>query len=116
MAKSGPGNCSVCKHPTRHQIEIGMANGVPFNALARKFGLHKDAVQRHAQNHLSPQMRAAILTAQAPSAIDLEALRKSESEGLLSSLIAQRARLLSYAELAVGLGDVGAAVSAEKGI
>jgi hypothetical protein len=116
MAKSGPGHCQVCKSPARHQIEIGLANGMSFKALGHKFGIHHDAIGRHAHVHLTAQMRAAILVAQAPSAVDLEQLRKSESEGLLSSLVVQRARLLTCVDLALGLGDVGAAVSAEKGI
>lgn len=61
-------------------------------------------------------MRAALLAAQKPSEIDLDALRASESEGLLSQLIAQRARLQGHVELAAQLGDVRGCVAAEGAI
>jgi hypothetical protein len=61
-------------------------------------------------------MRAAILTAQAPSAIDLDTLQASESEGLLSQLVHQRARLQQHVSMAIDYGDVKAAVSAEGAI
>ena len=56
------------------------------------------------------------MTAQKPSAVDLEALQRSESEGILSQLVAQRARLQQHAELAVELGDVRAAVAVEGAV
>jgi hypothetical protein len=89
---------------------------VPHRVLAARFNLSKDAIGRHAANHLSPIQRAAILAAQKPSAIDLEALRITESEGLLASLVTQRARLQAHAETAATFGDVKAAVSAESAI
>src|SRR5262249_31024454 len=54
-----------------------------------------------------------ILTATAPSKIDLEQLKISESEGLLGSLLAQRARLQQHAEAALECGSVHVAVAAE---
>lgn len=87
---------------------------VPAPALAAKFRVSKDAIHRHAKNHLSPQMRASILAAEKPTdAIDLEELRTRESEGLLSNLIAQRARILVKGEKALELGDVKASIAAE---
>ena len=64
----------------------------------------------------NPTLRqaAALLAAQKPSEIDLEALEASESEGLLAQLVAQRARLQSFAEMAAELGDVKAAVAVER--
>lgn len=115
MGKSGP-TCSICKHKSRHQIEIGLAHGIAHNALARRFNVSADAVGRHAANHVSPALKAAILTAQAPSSIDLEALQVSEQEGLLSQLVHQRARLQQHVEMAVDYGDVKAAISAEGAI
>ena len=99
MGKSGPGNCSVCRHKHRHQIDLAIVAGVSSNVLASRFEISPDSILRHAQNHLSPVQRAALLTASQPTAIDLEQLRTSESEGLLASLVAQRARLAGYGEL-----------------
>jgi hypothetical protein len=106
----------VCEHKARHQIEIGLVHQVPARVLGRRFELSKDAILRHSRNHLTPQVRAAILAAQAPTAIDLDALRTSESEGLLGSRVVQRARLQQQGDLALELGDVRACVSVEGAI
>jgi hypothetical protein len=109
-------NCSICSHPRRHQLEIGLTYKTPKPALARRFGVSTDALFRHARNHLSPQVKAAILTGDKRSAVDLEALQVSESEGLLSQLVVQRARLQQHSDLAIELGDIKAAVAAENAI
>jgi hypothetical protein len=46
----------------------------------------------------------------------LEALQVSESAGLLSQLVTQRARLQTHSELAAELGDVRSAVACERAI
>ncbi|MEP0324569.1 hypothetical protein [Bauldia litoralis] len=115
MGKPGA-KCTVCEHERRHQIDIGLTHRVPARVLGLRFDLSKDAILRHAKNHLSPVQRAAILAAQKPTAIDLDALQASESEGLLSQLVAQRARLQSHVETAAEMGDVRGAVSAESAI
>jgi hypothetical protein len=108
--------CTVCTSEHRAQCEIGIVHKVPARVLAARFGLSKDAIHRHAKAHLSPVQRAALLSAQRPTDVDLDALRTSESEGLLSQLVAQRARLQQSAELALELGDVRASVAAEGAI
>jgi hypothetical protein len=108
--------CTICGHSKRHQIEIGLVHHVPMRALAVRFKCSPDAIQRHAHRHLTPQTRAAILTAQKPSEIDLEELQRSEAEGILSQLIVQRARLAQHSELALELGDASGAIAAERAI
>ncbi|WP_439925581.1 hypothetical protein [Nitrobacter sp. JJSN] len=115
MGKRGT-RCTVCDHDHRHQIEIGLTHGVAGRVLGDRFGLSKDAILRHAKNHLTPAQRAAILSAQKPAAIDLEALRTAESEGLIASLVAQRARLLVKADFAAEHGDIKGSVAAENAI
>jgi hypothetical protein len=108
--------CTVCNQKSRPQIEIGIVHRVPARVLAARFDVSKDAILRHAKNHLTPVQRAALLVHAKPQPVDLEALRTSESEGLLSQLVAQRARLQQAAELALEIGDVRATVAAEGGI
>jgi hypothetical protein len=84
--------------------------------LAKRFGLSRDAILRHGRLHVTPQMKAAMLYAMHPTAVDLEALERSESEGLLASLVAQRARLQMLSEMAFEEGELHAAVSVERGI
>lgn len=115
LSKRGP-QCTVCASKHRAQIELAIVHRVPGRVIAARFGVSKDSVYRHAHSHLSPVQRAALLAAQRPTAVDLDALRTSESEGLLSQLVAQRARLQQTAELSLELGDVRGAVSAESAI
>jgi hypothetical protein len=103
--KFGP-KCSICHHERRHQIEIGLVYRTPLRVLGRRF-------DRHSKGHLTAAVRAAILTASQPTAVDLDKLRTSESEGLLSALIHQRARLEQQADMALELGSIHVAVSAE---
>jgi hypothetical protein len=112
----GGRQCTICAHDKRHQIELGIVAKVSSHVLAARFGVSHDAIKRHSDNHLTQVQRAALLAARKPSEIDLEALRTSETEGLLSQLIGQRARLHQHSELATELGDVRGAVAAENAI
>jgi hypothetical protein len=47
-----PRACTVCGHPQRHEIEQAMLAREPFRAIARRFGLSKDALLRHHDDHL----------------------------------------------------------------
>ncbi|WP_395710469.1 hypothetical protein [Reyranella sp.] len=108
--------CSICRHPKRHLLEVGLTYGVPHRALAARYECSPDALQRHAQNHLSAATRAAILANRKPTDVDLSALRTSEAEGLLGQLISQRARLQQHADFALSVGNTAGAVAAERTI
>jgi hypothetical protein len=108
--------CSICRSKFRHQVEIGLTHGISAPVLAKRFALSRDAILRHSKNHLTPTQRAAILAAQRPSEIDLDALRQTESEGLLGHLVTQRARLQKYGDTAFEFGDVKGAVAVESAI
>ncbi len=115
MGKTGR-NCTVCAHPKRHLIDLGIVLGVGSVTLAQRFGLSKHSILRHSRAHLTAAQRAALASAAHPSEIDLAALRTSESEGLLGSLVAQRARLLSIVEMCLEGRNAHGAVSAENAI
>lgn len=115
MTKRG-NPCTICQHERRHLLELGLVHRVPLRTLAARFDVSPDALHRHSKNHLSAQLRAALLTAQRPSAVDLEALERGESEGLLAQLVTQRARLQGLAEQSLELADVRAAVAVERAI
>jgi hypothetical protein len=116
MAKSGPGSCQVCNSPHRHSVDVALAHGLGHDAIGKRFDLSPHSVQRHGKSHLSPQMRAAVQHALHPSAVDLDALKVSESENLLHHLVHQRARLASHIELAVETGDASAAIRGEGAV
>jgi len=108
--------CTVCLHPKRHSIEVGLVYRVPARVLARRFDISARALYRHRSNHLSPQIAASILSARKPTEIDLAALQASEAEGLLAQLVTQRARLHIHSEMCAKVGNFAAATSAERAI
>src|SRR5947209_20556913 len=54
--------CTICNHPARPQIDLAIATGVAKRAVGQRFGVSRDAVWRHAQAHLTAEMRAALAT------------------------------------------------------
>jgi hypothetical protein len=115
MGRTGPA-CRVCEDEHRHLIELGLVHRVPVRVLARRFSLSKDSIFRHRRLHMTPQLVAAIMAAQRPSEIDLEQLQRSESEGLIGSLVTQRARLQMLSEMAFEEREVNAATTVERAI
>jgi hypothetical protein len=115
MGARGP-NCKICVHKDRHLIELALVHKLPLRVVARRFGVGLSSVYGHRANHMPPQLRAALLTASRPSSVDLEALERSESEGLLANLVGQRARLQLLSEMAFAEGEVQAATSVERAI
>jgi hypothetical protein len=115
MGKPGP-QCSICSHDRRAAIEVALVGGMGHRSVAARFGVSRDAVQRHGRNHMPPQARAAILAARAPGgeAVDVDALKRDEAEGLLSNILASRARLAQLAEQAAEQGDTRGAAAVER--
>jgi hypothetical protein len=105
---------SITRHEARAQIERDLAIGLPLRRLAKKYGLSKDALHRH-RKKLPPQLRAAMLAQSLRPEVDLEALRTTESEGLLVNLAAQRAKLLLWQDAAASSEQfqVASAISAQ---
>lgn len=101
--------CQTCEHPKRAQIELALARRVPYRVLERQYGLSKDSLSRHKAEHLPPQVEASLMATARPTGVDLEALRESESEGLLQTIVYQRAKLFTLLDQAEELGDLRAA-------
>ncbi len=115
MGKSGP-QCTICAHERRAAIEVALVGGMGTRQVAARFGVSRDSVARHSANHLGPAQRAAILAARKPGgeAVDVDALKRDEAEGLLSNILASRARLAQLAEQAASMSDVKAAAAVER--
>lgn len=103
-------------HAQRHVIELGLLHRVPSRILAKRYSISRDSIVRHGRMHVTPQMKAAMLYAMHPNEVDLEALERSESEGLLASLVAQRARLQQLSEMCFEHGEMHGAVGVERAI
>lgn len=48
--------CKVCSHPERPEIDEALAAGQAHRAIARRFGVTRDSIDRHAANHLTPAL------------------------------------------------------------
>jgi hypothetical protein len=97
-------------------MELGLVLGTSLRVLSNRFGVSVDALHNHRHKHLTPAQRAAYLSALKPCEVDLEHLQRSESEGLLASLVGQRARLQQLVEMAMEQGSVHSCISAERAI
>jgi hypothetical protein len=53
--------CQVCRHDERWRIELLRAGGASLESLATKFGVDRDAIWRHWQNHVTDEMKANYL-------------------------------------------------------
>jgi hypothetical protein len=108
--------CSICRHPKRALLELGLVLGTPLRVLAARYDASVTALHNHRHNHLTAVQKAAYLTAVKPADVDLEALSRSESEGLLGALIGQRARLQQVVVLALEEHDLARCIQAERAI
>jgi hypothetical protein len=109
--KSGP-KCTVCAHDERWRIELLRAGGASLDSLATKFGLSKDAINRHWHNHVSAEMKASYLVGPAQLA---ELAEKAADEGasVLDHFRAVRTMLMSQLAATTEAGDArGAAIVA----
>ena len=93
--------CTVCEHVERDSIDAALVCGEPMPAIAKRHGVSRSAVQRHAKRHLSPALAAMQVEAERDAAKGL--LQRTER------LIERTERLLLAAEQD---GKVSAALSA----
>jgi hypothetical protein len=103
MPKHGR-QCNCCRHRELAGINLALARGVSVRALARRYGLSIDSLFRHRTNHLPPQLRASLI-AGPDLDIDLDKLRETESQSLLSHLINLRGRLFSALDISEEFRD-----------
>jgi hypothetical protein len=103
--------CTVCEHPRRAELELAIARRVGYRQISQKFGPSIYSLHRHRRSHMPPQLLVALETCALPTVVDLDALRKSESEGLLQTLVVQRSRLYSLLDACEDLGDLKAAAA-----
>jgi hypothetical protein len=96
--------CKVCAHRERAAIDLALARGVSHGAVGRRYDVSSDSVQRHAKNHLPPQLRAKLI-AGPDIDIDLGRLKETESQSLLAHLVALRHRLFASLDVAEECGD-----------
>jgi hypothetical protein len=72
--------CVVCRHPERWRIELLKAGGASLDALAKKFDVSRDSIDRHWHRHVTPEAKATYLIGPAEMAtITEKAAREGDS-------------------------------------
>jgi len=66
-----PRPCSVCVSEQRDSVDKTLITGAANRAVARQFGLSKDAVARHRAEHVAERLATAERSADVASATDL---------------------------------------------
>jgi hypothetical protein len=84
------GRCSVCNHEQCGRIDylLVVGDGEPGSgrrALAEKFGLGREALQRHSRRHITAEYRAAVLAGPFRSTADLQELVAEENTSVLQN-------------------------------
>jgi hypothetical protein len=103
--------CSICVHENRPQIDLAIATGLNKRSIAARFKVSPDAVWRHQQNHLSPEIRAALALKLVRKEGDVRAVLLEEGSGAIEALRAVRGPLFSRFLCAVDVGDDRAAAA-----
>src|ERR1700756_3727735 len=103
--------CTICNHPARPQIDLAIATGFSKRAVAERFGVSRDAVWRHAQAHLTAEMRAALATKLLQREGDTRCILLEEGAGVTEALKAIRGPLFGLFLTAVDTGDIKAAAA-----
>lgn len=57
-ARRGTGQC--CRHPRVADLNRDLVRGMKLAQVARKYGLHSDAICRHSKDHLTEEQRREI--------------------------------------------------------
>src|SRR5438477_7352554 len=100
---------TICNHPARPQIDLAIATGLAKRAVAERFSVSRDAVWRHAQAHLTVEMRAALATKLLQREGATRRIRLEEGAGVTEALKAIRGPLFGLFLAAVDTGDNKAA-------
>src|SRR5438477_224293 len=96
---------TICNHPARPQIDLAIATGLAKRAVAERFSVSRDAVWRHAQAHLTAEMRAALATRLLQREGDTRRILLEEGAGVTEALKAIRGPLFGLFLAAVDTGD-----------
>src|SRR5439155_3788038 len=103
--------CTICNHPAQPRIDLAIATGLAKRAVAERFGVSRDAVWRHAQAHLTAEMRAALATRLLQREGDTRRILLEEGAGVTEALKAIRGPLFGLFLAAVDTGDNKAAAA-----
>jgi hypothetical protein len=55
-----PRTCTICTHAARENIDSSLVRRVPYRAISLRFGVSKDALSRHLNEHLAEYVQKAL--------------------------------------------------------
>lgn len=94
-----------------------LSNGVARRKVAEQFGLSQSAIWRHWKNHMPQDVKERLaVTGVSDPKVDLEKLKRVESDSLLQNLISERARLQRIADECENIGNHTDAVRASTAV
>jgi hypothetical protein len=73
------GQCTICTHEKRYEIELALVSGVSTRAIAKKYAVSRDAAWRHHTNHVPVERRTQLVAG--PLKLT-ELAQKAADEGL----------------------------------
>ena len=78
--------CITCGHPEVARINFAIASGGTVSAVARKFGVPLSSLNRHAENHISPEYRAVVQSSPLESEEQLRKLAAESGSSVIENL------------------------------
>src|ERR1039458_5252271 len=100
--------CAVCTHPEACRIELLKCGGASLDALAKKFAVSRDSIDRHWHKHVTPEAKAGYLCG--PAEMETIAEKAAiEGDSVLDYLKMCRSALVGQLAAANEAGDGRAA-------
>ena len=87
-----PRTCSVCGHPERTSIDGALVRRTPYREITRRFGVGKDALSRHLNDHIAPAVAKIREEEEARGALDVVKQLKVINTASLGILMEARNR------------------------
>jgi hypothetical protein len=66
-----PRVCTICVHKQRNKIESAIVSGTSLRDIARQFSVSKDAVSRHAAEHVQAKVQVAQQAKEEAQSLDV---------------------------------------------
>jgi hypothetical protein len=94
-------NCTVCSHDEAHVINVELVSRVPYRDVERRFGVGRNALKRHSEEHIPK------LLVEAKKATD-----SAEADDLLDRVESLQTRALAILDAAEDTGELRTALGA----
>ena len=81
MDRSPGARCTICNHPLRVEIDKALIAGVSYRAIARQYGVSREAVGRHKRNgHIAEHIAKAAQKKEIKEATTLKKIVEDQEE------------------------------------